>query len=85
MYLEQYYTMWGHAYTTSHKLDLIIWVVTYCTIFTQVFQYDGSQKCTSLEFGFFFALALLLAAFFVIPTPFAVGYVCIKRPKVHMC
>ena len=49
----------------------------------QAFQYDGSQACVSLEFGFFALIGLFLAAFFVIPTPVAVGYVCVKRPKVY--
>ena len=48
----------------------------------QVFQYDGSQNCVSLEFGFFALIGLFLVAFFVLPTPFAVGYICVRIPKV---
>ena len=49
----------------------------------QVFQYDGSQNCVSLEFGFFALIGLFLVAFFVLPTPFAVGYICVRIPKVN--
>ena len=57
--------------------------IVYVSITIQVFQYDGSQACVSLEFGFFALFGLFLATTFVIPTPFAVSYICVKRPKVE--
>ena len=48
----------------------------------QVFQYDGSVLCTGLEFGFLFAIGLILVAFFVFPTPVALVYICERRPLV---
>ena len=52
-------------------------------LFPQVFQYDGSMECTSPEFAVFALIGLILVIFFVAPTPFAVGYVCIRRPQVR--
>ena len=48
----------------------------------QVFQYDGTLNCIGFEFGIFVLVGLILVAFFVAPTPFAVGYICRKRPLV---
>ena len=48
----------------------------------QVFQYDSSQSCLSLEFGFFVLFGLLVVVGFVIPAPVVVGYVCTARSKV---
>ena len=52
-------------------------------LFPQVFQYDGSVECTSPEFAVFALIGLILVIFFVAPTPFAVGYVCVRRPQVR--
>ena len=48
----------------------------------QVFTYDGSVNCFGLEFGFFVVTALAVVILFVGPAPFAVGYICYKRPRV---
>ena len=48
----------------------------------QVFQYDGSQLCTAPEFAVFAIIGLILVAFFIVPTPFLVSYICIRRPQV---
>ena len=50
----------------------------------QVFQYDGSVKCTSPEFAVFALIGLLLVILFVTPAPFAVGYICFRRPQVYI-
>ena len=47
-----------------------------------MFQYDGSQLCTGIEFGFFVLFGLIVVVVFVFPAPFAVGYICKTRPKV---
>ncbi|CAI8015363.1 hypothetical protein GBAR_LOCUS9518 [Geodia barretti] len=51
------------------------------TEFGLVFQYDGSVKCTSPEFAVFAVIGLLLVILFVTPAPFAIGYICIRRPQ----
>ena len=48
----------------------------------QVFQYDGTLSCTGIEFGLFVLIGLAVVVFFVAPAPFAVGYICRKRPQV---
>lgn len=49
---------------------------------TQVFQYDGTQRCDDIPFLIFFIIGLLLVLFFVVPVPFIVSYITIKRPRV---
>lgn len=54
-------------------------------MYMQVFQYDGSQLCTAPEFAVFALFGLILVVTFVVPTPFVVTYICIRRPQVtHM-
>ena len=48
----------------------------------QVFQYDGSQRCNVAEFAVFAIISLILVASFVLPAPFAIAYICHKRPQV---
>ena len=47
-----------------------------------MFQYDGSLSCTNPEFAPFVLLGLAIVLVFVAPAPFAVGYICMKRPQV---
>ena len=44
--------------------------------------YDGSISCTGWELGILAFLGLNLVIFFVAPAPFAIGYICVKRPQV---
>lgn len=43
--------------------------------------YDGSISCTGWELGILVFLGLSLVIFFVAPAPFAIGYICVKRPQ----
>ncbi|KAL5515915.1 hypothetical protein EMCRGX_G001160 [Ephydatia muelleri] len=47
-----------------------------------VFQYDGTQRCDDIPFVIFFIIGILLVLFFVVPVPFIISYIIVKRP-VH--
>ena len=49
----------------------------------QVFQYDGTQHCDEIPYVILFIIGLLLVSFFVVPVPFIVSYIIVKRPRVR--
>ena len=57
----------------------------YCVCCVQVFQYDGAKKCTDGDYMPFYVIGMLLVVFFVFPAPFAIGYICARRPRVSLC
>ena len=49
----------------------------------QVFLYDGSKQCTGWELGILGSISLAVMSLFIVPAPFAVGYICVKYPRVR--
>ena len=49
-----------------------------------MFLYDGSKSCTGWELGVLGLISVTVMALFVVPAPFAVGYICVKYPKVYI-
>ena len=48
-----------------------------------MFLYDGSKSCTGWELGVLGLISVTVMTLFVVPAPFAVGYICVKYPKVY--
>lgn len=72
-----WYVLW------AAKISLIF--ACNCDVFAlpcQVFIYNGAIKCNSVEFIFFYLIAVTLISTFMIFTPPVVGYICAKRPVV---
>jgi len=59
-------------------------LVQVLSICVQVFQYDGAKKCTDGDYMPFYVIGMLLVVFFVFPAPFAIGYICARRPRVSL-
>lgn len=53
-----------------------------CGYNLQVFTYNGSVSCSSLEMVIFVVIGFMLVVLFALPVPFGVAYICIKRPIV---